>query len=600
MSAGSVKGGRMPPEGTHAPRASVGSSQDAVNRLLMAAATSDAREQLQLKQEDEARESREYLVPGPNKTTFVIKQVPTNSIKIEKESPVKTTLLLPQHISNDAISGLLPTVPVPQSTIIGGGGNKIRVNGISAPTAPSKSTPAPTPSSNTPCSGEIVTSSVKELRTKGSSFLRTHASKHGITNASRKLTAAVVKELVQHYVEAHNVHMRLDDAASNPDPTTMRTLVQNSVAPPPAHQNVPPIGSLIPHPLPATLTIKPTSTPGVTVAKKTFTNNPKLAGVKSSTLTIVPTTSLPTAPHSVTVTALPINGSAAPVPVQRFITVNENAPLNPALPSLPKFPVPQAHLQSQQRKTTPVQMPTQPAVILPTKPLPVTAISGKMAKKATKVTLSTPYSVPASATVASTQVIYVTPSMPTVSVPAPTPAPTTSLAANQGVTIMQATTIPQPVLNPGNQAPCSAPILVKTRAELAACGTSLLRPEAASHKVHNASRKPKDKVIEELWLHYVEVHSKELASGKVGNGLTSGPRGGGVGPNRQRRQGNASQRRSHPPVKRAGASVANATAAGSVSSTPASRSVVTSGTENRSPGAASGWVGSVQDDEDNA
>lgn len=35
------------------------------------------------------------------------------------------------------------------------------------------------------CSGEIVTQSMRELRLKGSSFLRTHASKHGIPNASR-------------------------------------------------------------------------------------------------------------------------------------------------------------------------------------------------------------------------------------------------------------------------------------------------------------------------------------------------------------------------------------------------------------------------------
>ena len=53
-------------------------------------------------------------------------------------------------------------------------------------------------------------------------------------------------------------------------------------------------------------------------------------------------------------------------------------------------------------------------------------------------------------------------------------------------------------------------MLAKTRLELSACGTSMLRPEAAAHKVHNASRKPKDVVIEELWQHYLRCHRKDL------------------------------------------------------------------------------------------
>ena len=35
------------------------------------------------------------------------------------------------------------------------------------------------------CTGEVVTQSMRELRLKGSSFLRSHASKHRIPNASR-------------------------------------------------------------------------------------------------------------------------------------------------------------------------------------------------------------------------------------------------------------------------------------------------------------------------------------------------------------------------------------------------------------------------------
>jgi hypothetical protein len=57
---------------------------------------------------------------------------------------------------------------------------------------------------------------------------------------------------------------------------------------------------------------------------------------------------------------------------------------------------------------------------------------------------------------------------------------------------------------------CRAEILVKTRSELSACGTSILRPEAAAHKVHNASRKPKEVVVEELWQHYLQCHPKDF------------------------------------------------------------------------------------------
>ena len=66
---------------------------------------------------------------------------------------------------------------------------------------------------------------------------------------------------------------------------------------------------------------------------------------------------------------------------------------------------------------------------------------------------------------------------------------------------------------------CRAEILVKTRSELSACGTSILRPEAAAHKVHNASRKPKEVVVEELWQHYLRCHKEdfETEAGWVGN-----------------------------------------------------------------------------------
>ncbi len=62
---------------------------------------------------------------------------------------------------------------------------------------------------------------------------------------------------------------------------------------------------------------------------------------------------------------------------------------------------------------------------------------------------------------------------------------------------------------------CRAEILVKTRAELSACGTSMLRPEAAAHKVHNASRKPKEVVVEELWQHYLQCHRNDFEADGV-------------------------------------------------------------------------------------
>ncbi len=66
--------------------------------------------------------------------------------------------------------------------------------------------------------------------------------------------------------------------------------------------------------------------------------------------------------------------------------------------------------------------------------------------------------------------------------------------------------------NNGSGQACPSGVIAKTRAELSSCGTSMLRPEAAAHKVHNASRKPKEKVIEELWQHYLACHAAELTS----------------------------------------------------------------------------------------
>ena len=47
---------------------------------------------------------------------------------------------------------------------------------------------------------------------------------------------------------------------------------------------------------------------------------------------------------------------------------------------------------------------------------------------------------------------------------------------------------------PGSSGQCLVGCLGKTKRELQTFGTSRLRPEAAAHRVHNASRKPKDQV----------------------------------------------------------------------------------------------------------
>ena len=57
---------------------------------------------------------------------------------------------------------------------------------------------------------------------------------------------------------------------------------------------------------------------------------------------------------------------------------------------------------------------------------------------------------------------------------------------------------------------CSAKNLAHSRGELTSFGTSLLRPEAAAHKVHNSSRKPKHVVIDEIWRHYKQCHAHEI------------------------------------------------------------------------------------------
>ena len=53
----------------------------------------------------------------------------------------------------------------------------------------------------------IATLSIRDLRLRGSSFIRSHASKHGLPNASRKLMKEVIELLKSHYAVVHQVTM---------------------------------------------------------------------------------------------------------------------------------------------------------------------------------------------------------------------------------------------------------------------------------------------------------------------------------------------------------------------------------------------------------
>ncbi len=144
------------------------------------------------------------------------------------------------------INDLLPTVPIPPSAING----KQQQQTVVVAAAPNGQQqqqqqqqqqvlpqPAPQPQRPRSCRAEVVTNSMKCLRQKGSSFLRSHASKHGITNASRKLTTQVLSELTLHYMHAHLIEMHLDDPNSTLTPSeaaaaiTMATTASSTTAP---------------------------------------------------------------------------------------------------------------------------------------------------------------------------------------------------------------------------------------------------------------------------------------------------------------------------------------------------------------------------------
>ena len=118
---------------------------------------------------------------------------------------------LPQNVqinetkfyNRHAIS-MLPTMPVPVETI--------QSAEITSPTsAQNSSNNSNVVVGSNPCAVPIATLSIRDLRLRGSSFIRSHASKHGLPNASRKLMKEVIELLKSHYAVVHQVAMLEDD-----------------------------------------------------------------------------------------------------------------------------------------------------------------------------------------------------------------------------------------------------------------------------------------------------------------------------------------------------------------------------------------------------
>ena len=89
-----------------------------------------------------------------------------------------------------------------------------------------------------PCNAPLEAKSEAELRKKGTSILRRHASKHGIINSSRKRIDTVVKELSQHYLNVHKFALIPEPerpakpvkAEPNKDPLAIKTSYSGSAS----------------------------------------------------------------------------------------------------------------------------------------------------------------------------------------------------------------------------------------------------------------------------------------------------------------------------------------------------------------------------------
>lgn len=347
--------------------------------------------------------------------------------------PHQTKMLANEAGTANGITALLPTMPV-------------QLKDLASSTEP-KGSPPVVEGSN-PCVAEVATDSTKELRQKGSSFLRTHASKHGIPNASRKLTSQVLTELAQHYSVVHRVAMIEDDY--------MEHVVEN------------------------TNNVQQAANRSKSKATKRKANGAAATAAAAATTEAI-TNSLPQ--------LLPLLPQhPVPITVQQQMQLQQQHQQQQVIlqqqlqqEQLRQQQQDQLRQQQQQEQLRQQQQQQQRQQQQQQLIGQMAALNGKSSKLAVKHTLLVPVS---------------------------TPADWNNVSSNS---------------DGGGNPRCTANILARTRSELATCGTSMLRPEAAAHKVHNASRKPKDIVIDELWHHYVSCHQKDLMAtstaepGWVGN-----------------------------------------------------------------------------------
>ncbi len=362
----------------------------------------------------------------------------------------KTALQLTQlqldHPLNFA--SMLPTAPIPPQV------TEAETTTISVTSPPAVAIATTNIIGSNPCSSSIETVSMKDLRLRGSSFLRSHASKHGIPNASRKLTSKVLEELRAHYIQVHRIQVVEDDYKES----VVKQEIKSEVG--------------LNHHVTST-----SQKPGGKMKNKKSATVTNPVPYISASSTIQGQDQHQKSHHSIA-SLLPQYPLA---PLQLHMPQGATLPRQQFRPNVPPGVLAGADTKG---KTTVVAARDNPsmsvapvAVSLPSEPEPRARLEQALLNNSETPTTMLPKD-------------PLTLSSP----------PTTIQAWNT---------------------PCEAPILARNKAELTSFGTSLLRPEAAAHKVHNASRKPKDLVIEELWRHYMECHSAMVAAaaepGWVGN-----------------------------------------------------------------------------------
>jgi len=94
-------------------------------------------------------------------------------------TPILPNQPLPQAFIQTVISSSTDVKPLTEVVQSNNTQNNSVTSSVTSPNVAGKKV------GSDPCVTPVVTLSMKELRSKGSSFLRTHASKHGIPNASR-------------------------------------------------------------------------------------------------------------------------------------------------------------------------------------------------------------------------------------------------------------------------------------------------------------------------------------------------------------------------------------------------------------------------------